>query len=99
QTQVDLMEQVRREVLATMPRDLRADVSLVPIFSGGMAQAIVMYDLSGPELSRLQYYSDKILAGMKKIPGAVDVSSSLVSGRPELALQIDRDKAADLGVS
>jgi HAE1 family hydrophobic/amphiphilic exporter-1 len=97
--QMELMEQVRREVLAKMPRDLKADVSLVPIFSGGMAQAIVMYDLSGPELSRLQEFSDKIVDGMKKIPGAVDVSSSLVAGKPELALQIDRDKAADLGVS
>jgi hypothetical protein len=48
QGQMDLMEQVRREVLAKMPKDLKADVSLVPIFSGGMAQAIVMYDLSGP---------------------------------------------------
>src|SRR4051812_21257101 len=99
QGQMDLMEQVRREVLARMPKDLKADVSLVPIFSGGMAQAIVMYDLSGPELTRLQEFSDKIVAGMKKIPGAVDVSSSLVAGKPELALQIDRDKAADLGVS
>jgi multidrug efflux pump subunit AcrB len=96
---MELMEQVRREVLATMPKELKADVSLVPIFSGGMAQAIVMYDLSGPELSQLQEYSDKIVAGMRKIPGAVDVSSSLVAGKPELALQIDRDKAADLGVS
>ena len=36
---------------------------------------------------------------MRKIPGAVDVSSNLVTGKPEVSVQIDREKAADLGVS
>jgi multidrug efflux pump subunit AcrB len=35
---------------------------------------------------------------VKKVPGAVDVNSSLIAGKPELALSIDRDRAADLGV-
>ena len=67
--------------------------------SGGMAQAMIMYDLSGPELKQLEKYSDSIQAAMKKIPGAVDVSSNLVTGKPEVAVQIDRERAADLGVS
>jgi multidrug efflux pump subunit AcrB len=36
---------------------------------------------------------------MKKIPGAVDVDSSLVTGNPELVAHVNRRKAADLGVS
>jgi HAE1 family hydrophobic/amphiphilic exporter-1 len=99
ESQIVVMERVRREILVHKPADLQADVSLVPIFSGGMAQAMVMYDLSGPELSQLQIYSDKMVEGIKKIPGAVDVSSSLIAGKPELAVHIDREKAADLGVS
>ncbi|MHB1846098.1 MAG: efflux RND transporter permease subunit, partial [Deltaproteobacteria bacterium] len=34
----------------------------------------------------------------KKVPGAVDVDTNLVLGKPELDVSIDREKAADLGV-
>ena len=33
---------------------------------------------------------------MKSIPDAVDVDSTLVSGKPEVQLEIDRDTAAIL---
>ena len=33
------------------------------------------------------------------VPGVVDVDSSLILGKPELRVHIDRTKAADLGVS
>jgi hydrophobe/amphiphile efflux-1 (HAE1) family protein len=99
QSQVVLMERVRREVLSHKPADLQADVSLVPVFSGGLAQAMVMYDLSGPDLARLEQYSGSITAAMKRIPGAVDVTSTLVTGKPEVSVAINREKAADLGVS
>ena len=35
---------------------------------------------------------------MKTIPDAVDVDSTLISGKPEVQLEVDRIKAADLGV-
>ena len=35
---------------------------------------------------------------MKTLPGVVDVDTSLNVGKPELSVQIDRPKAADLGV-
>ncbi len=35
---------------------------------------------------------------MKKLPGVVDVDTSLNTGKPELSVQIDRPKAADIGV-
>jgi HAE1 family hydrophobic/amphiphilic exporter-1 len=97
-TQAQLMEQVRREVLAKQDPALRTSVSLVPLFAGGMAEAMIMYDLSGPDLDKLQEYSDKMVAAMKQLPGAVDVSTTLVAGKPELGIVLDRDKAADLGV-
>jgi len=97
-TQGDVMERVRRDVLAGQDPRLRTEVSLVPLFAGGLAQAMIMYDLSGPDLARLEACSDQMVARMKKIPGAVDVTSSLVGGKPELGVFIDREKAADLGV-
>jgi HAE1 family hydrophobic/amphiphilic exporter-1 len=98
-TQEEVMERVRREILAKQDPALRTDASLVPMFSGGMSEALIIYDLSGPDLVTLQRYSDEAVLRMKKIPGAVDVGTSLVSGKPELGAFIDRDKAADLGVT
>ena len=98
-TQEQVMERVRREALAKQDPALRTDASLVPMFSGGMSESLITYDLTGPDLAKLQQYSDAVVARMKKIPGAVDVSSSLVGGKPELGVFIDREKAADLGVS
>jgi multidrug efflux pump subunit AcrB len=97
-SQNDIMQRVRREVLAHQDPSLRTDVSLVPLFSGGMAQALIMYDLSGPDLGKLQAYTDQALARMKNIPGITDLTTSLVGGKPELGVYIDREKAADLGV-
>ena len=39
-----------------------------------------------------------ILEKMKTIPDAVDVDTTLISGKPEVQLEVDRVKAADLGV-
>ena len=35
---------------------------------------------------------------MKTIPDVVDVDTTLISGKPEVRVVIDRDRAADLGV-
>ena len=54
--------------------------------------------IGGPDLKKLEEYSTKILERMKTIPDAVDVDSTLISGKPEVQLEVDRDTAADLGV-
>jgi HAE1 family hydrophobic/amphiphilic exporter-1 len=98
QSQHELMDKVRHEIVARQPKEFEIDVSEVPMFSGGWKQAPVMYEISGPELAELEKYSKQLLDRVRKVPGAVDVNSSLVAGKPELALDIDRDRAADLGV-
>jgi hydrophobe/amphiphile efflux-1 (HAE1) family protein len=97
-SQDQMMDRIRREVLSRQPKELRVKASEVALFSGGPAQATVMYVMSGPELDRLSTYAEKAQAGLAKVPGAVDVDSTLVSGKPEIAVHINRDKAADLGV-
>jgi HAE1 family hydrophobic/amphiphilic exporter-1 len=78
---------------------LRTAVQQVAAFSGGgFRNANVQFLISGPDLRRLEEYSSKILEKMKTIPDAVDVDSTLISGKPEVRLEIDRDLAADLGV-
>ncbi len=97
-SQEDLMS-AARDVLKNYPPELRTGVQQVQAFSGGgFRNANVQFLISGPDLKVLEEYSEKILAKMKTIPDAVDVDSTLISGKPEVQLEIDRDTAADLGV-
>jgi HAE1 family hydrophobic/amphiphilic exporter-1 len=78
---------------------LRTSVQIVQAFSGGgFRNANVQFLISGPDLKKLEEYSSKILEKMKTIPDAVDVDTTLISGKPEVRLEIDRELAADLGV-
>ncbi len=78
---------------------LRTAVQQVAAFSGGgFRNANVQFLIAGPDLKKLEEFSSKILEKMRTIPDAVDVDSTLISGKPEVRLQVDRDVAADLGV-
>ena len=88
-----------RDILAKFPPDLRTSVQIVQAFSGGgFRNANVQFLISGPDIKVLEDASEKILEKMKSIPDAVDVDTTLISGKPELQLEVDRDTAADLGV-
>jgi hydrophobic/amphiphilic exporter-1 (mainly G- bacteria), HAE1 family len=77
---------------------MRIDVSDVPMFSGGIAFQVT-YELVGPDLDTLNGYGEKALAALKAASGAVDANSSYIPGKPELEVHINRERAADLGVS
>lgn len=102
-TQSDLMVRARSEVLAKylkeFPGQLRTSVQQVAAISGGgFRNADIQYVIGGPDLEKLTKYSEALLEKMKTIPDVVDVDSSLVTGKPELRVVIDRARAADLGV-
>src|SRR5205085_12703085 len=97
-SQQDLMTDAR-DLLTKFPQEYRTSVQPVAAFSGGgFRNANVQYMIAGPDLKKLEEYSSKLLAKMKTIPDAVDIDSTLISGKPELQLEVDRDTAADLGV-
>jgi HAE1 family hydrophobic/amphiphilic exporter-1 len=81
------------------PDQLRTAVQPVAAFTGGgFRNANIQFMVAGPDLKKLEEYSSKIMEKMKTIPDAVDVDSTLISGKPEVQLSVDRDTAADLGV-
>ncbi len=97
-SQDDFKAVVREKLLPTLPSDLRAQIADVNEFGGGQATQRIQVTLAGPDLDRLTEANEHILERIKKIPGAVDIDSTLITGKPELAVTIDRDRAADLGV-
>ena len=66
-------------------------------FAGGRGSAI-QYALVGPDLKKLDDYTARALELMQKSPALVDVDRSYEPGLPELRIDIDRKRAADLDV-
>jgi HAE1 family hydrophobic/amphiphilic exporter-1 len=102
-SQQDLMVRARTEVLGKYiqqyPGQLRTSVQQVAALSGGgFRNADIQYVIGGPDLAQLTKYSDALLAKLKTVPDVVDADSTLITGKPELRVNIDRARAADLGV-
>ena len=95
-TQMDLKKEIR-EKLRRFP-GLKVSAEDFSMIGGGQRQVPIQYSVRGLDLSAVQAYTKQIAAEFSKLPGIVDVDTSLEMGKPELKVYIDRDKAADLGV-
>jgi HAE1 family hydrophobic/amphiphilic exporter-1 len=99
QDQFAIMDQIRKQVLPPMATNLRTSVQEVAVIGGGGAQgAAIQFVINGPDLNKLEALSRQLVARVKPLPGVVDIDTSLNTGKPELSVQVDRPKAADLGV-
>ncbi len=95
----DELMSATRDLLTPYAGELRTGVQQVQAFSGGgFRNANVQFLIAGPDLKKLEEYSAAILEKMRSIPDAVDVDSTLIPGKPEVQLKINRQVAADLGV-
>ncbi len=105
-TQFDV-QRAARDLMKDYP-DLRSAVQDAAMVSGGgFRQAMVDFNLRGPDLDKLQEYAGptqgskpkgKILQWLETQPSYVDVDSSLSLRKPELRVKIDRERASDLGI-
>jgi HAE1 family hydrophobic/amphiphilic exporter-1 len=91
--------QKARDLLKHYPDNIHTGVELVSTVGGNQSNADVQYYIQGPDLDKLATYSAALLAKMKTIPSLADADTTLRSGKPEVRLDIDRARAADLGVS
>ncbi len=87
-----------RRILSQFP-DVRSSVQLISnISSGGGRNSDLQFNLLGPDLARLTGYSDQIIAKLRAIPGLADVDVTLANRKPELRIEIDREKASQFGL-
>jgi HAE1 family hydrophobic/amphiphilic exporter-1 len=93
-------EQIKAEVRRALRQivGLKASAENVSLIGGGQRQVPIMYSIRGRDLKVLEGYSREIAGQYAKLPGIVDVDTSLETGQPEIRTFIDRDKAADLGI-
>ncbi|RRQ46116.1 efflux RND transporter permease subunit [Chryseobacterium sp. SC28] len=70
-----------------------------PIALMGAASAPIEMVVTAPDNATANKEATRILALLKKVPGAVDAELSSDTGSPEVQVSIDRDKMAALGLN
>lgn len=96
-TQSDVMQQLRRE-LRGFP-DLRVSVRPFAAFNIGGGNFDIDLAIRGPELEKLAEYTERLRARSRELGGLPDIDTTLKLDTPELRVELDRQRAADLGIS
>ncbi len=88
---------------------LQAELDTIPgvrsfvVMRGGLSRGgggqPVQFVIGGPDYPTLAQWRDKMLARAEQIPGLVGVDTDYKETRPQLRVEIDHARAADLGVS
>ena len=96
QTSVDDMSVALRQRLRQVPGIAVTHVGLLdPV--GGQKQ--IAFSIQGADMGELSNLTALALEKISKVPGLVDVDSTLKPNKPTLDVQIRRDVASDLGLS
>ena len=106
-SQQDLMRQARAVVQKY--KGARISVSSATSLSGaaqrgggpgsrGSANGLNIL-IQGPDIEQLQEHTVKLLGLVRTIPGVVDADTNFEPTQPELRIDVDRARAADLGAS
>jgi multidrug efflux pump len=85
--------------LFAIPGVLAFPIEPPPLSAGGGWAQKVQFVIQSGDLEQLGDYTEEVLQKLRQIPALVNVDSDLKINKPELRVTIDRNKAADLGVS
>lgn len=96
-TQRDVMSEIRRKFRKY--KDLRTGVRNAPSFNIGGGNFEIDFVIRGPDLQALARYAEDLRTRSQELGGIVDADTTLKLNKPELRVEIDRKRAADLGVS
>ncbi|HEY3131507.1 MAG TPA: efflux RND transporter permease subunit [Acidobacteriota bacterium] len=98
-SQFQAMTDARQALKEVLAPDVRSSVQTVSTISarGNTWSIPVNFSLRGDDLEKLTRLSTYITGEMKKIPGFLDVDTTLEPGKPELRVELDRQKGAALG--
>jgi len=96
-SQREIQSQVRG-LLRELP-DVRGNVSDVSPLGGRARNEDIQLVIQGPDINAIDEYSRTIMGRLEESPGYVGVTRDLEIGKPEVRVKIDREKAADAGIS
>jgi multidrug efflux pump subunit AcrB len=94
-----IKEEARGLLTPALPAT-RVNLQDLPIIDGlGGDFYPIMIRVTGPELAKIHEESERIAQILRDIPGTADVRVDYNPPKPELAIEVDRARAKDLGVS
>lgn len=93
-------QEVQKEIRLKLKNivGLKTSVEDISLVGGGSSRVPIQFTVKGDNLDELKTYVNKIVEEYSKLPGIVDIDTTAKTGKPELRVLIDRNKAADLGV-
>jgi HAE1 family hydrophobic/amphiphilic exporter-1 len=94
-TQRQMIQEVRRRLKKF--RDVRSMARNLPSFNIGGGNFEIDFAIRGPDLKMLSMYAEQLRAQAPQL-GLVDADTTLRLNKPEIRVEIDRARAADLGV-
>ncbi len=93
----EVMAEVNR-TLGEMP-GIRANAVMRQGLSGGRSGPPVQLAITGPDYAELERWGQALLERAESIPGLTRLDLDYKPTQPQVSIQVDRDRAADLGVS
>lgn len=95
QTSFATLETVRESVRTVAGADIKVNKQAM----GPPVGAPVSIELAGEDYGQLAALSDRIQERIKNIPNLVDLKDNYNAGKPEIEVDVDREKAALFGMS
>ena len=95
--QKDLVNVLRQRLSNMAGIEISSVAAAKESISGGLKP--IQISLQGQDLAQLRSIAEEYQAKVSHIAGVVDLESSLKQARPAYSISVDREKAADMGVS
>lgn len=95
--QLEVMNMLRREFRKI--RDARISVELPSVVGVRHGRLVdVQYVVRGESLQELQVIADKLTRYLEKVGGYTGVDTDIRINQPEIRIEVDRERLADLGI-
>ncbi|GAB4177107.1 MAG: efflux RND transporter permease subunit [Geothermobacteraceae bacterium] len=90
-----VLDRIRRQVAALAGAEIRVEKQE----EGPPTGPPVSVEISGADVEVLQQLVQEVRQRIKDVPGLVDLKDDLAKGKPEIRVDVDREKATLLGIS
>ena len=92
---LEILDEVRSKLKNVPGANLSFSIEQV---AGGGSKPVIM-SVRGDNMAMLEELAGQVERIVRTTPGAADIENSLEKSKPEVRIQIDRERASDLGVN
>lgn len=98
------VRRTRGQTFSEVLREGRRAVEQVPGLTyafteaGAFGQKPIQMSVRGPDIEVLDRVSKQFVSGVRMVRGVADIESSLEKSKPELRIDVNRQRASDLGI-